>query len=251
MHVSLVDWFSVLVGNLAAALLFLWAMQKAALSRAVDPHDGKRALIATSIFLGVWYAADLYFAFRGYFAYNSGLPAPIAGVAVLLPVVVGAIAAVLWAPLRSVIAAIPHENIIRIQVFRVIGYSFLVLMYRGLLPPQFALPAGIGDVFIGIDALIVAQLYARGSRRAPAIGLLWNALGVLDLVIAISIGTLGSTSPIRLFNLTPPTDLMTMLPMVMIPAFAVPFYFILHIVSIRRCLAELKTEKRSAFASAT
>jgi hypothetical protein len=51
----------------------------------------------------------------------------------------------------------------------VAGLSILALWAEGLLPARFALPAGIGDVLIGLSAPLVAMyLVGGGGGRAAA-----------------------------------------------------------------------------------
>ena len=63
----------------------------------------------------------------------------------------------------------------------------------------------------------------------------WQILGITDLVTAITLGaTAGMISPHEV-----PTALMTVLPMSLIPTFAVPLLIILHII----CLAQARQWK--------
>src|SRR5215212_3457293 len=77
--------------------------------------------------------------------------------------------------------ALPHT-------LRAVGVLFLILMAQGHLPAAFALPAGLGDIAIGLSAPFVARRLARGNSRAGAVR--FNVLGILDLIVAGSIGFL-------------------------------------------------------------
>jgi hypothetical protein len=72
----------------------------------------------------------------------------------------------------------------------------------------------------------VALKLAQPAHRTGFIA--WNALGMLDLITAVSLGT---TS--RLMN---PhglaADAMTVLPLSIVPTFLVPLFFIFHIIVI-------------------
>ncbi len=57
---------------------------------------------------------------------------------------------------------------------------------RGVLPAIFALPAGYGDMAIGATATLVAWQLATPSHRHSFI--FWQALGIADLVAAVSLG---------------------------------------------------------------
>jgi hypothetical protein len=53
-------------------------------------------------------------------------------------------------------------------------------------PAAFALPAGAGDVAVGLLAPIVAVAYARGVAGREFLVVCWKLLGLLDLANAIT-----------------------------------------------------------------
>jgi hypothetical protein len=89
-----------------------------------------------------------------------------------------------------------------------------------------ALPAGWGDIAIGATAPFIALKLANPDHRKSFI--FWQLLGITDLVTAVGNGVTA-----RLIN---PhgiaTSAMTVLPMSLIPTFAVPLFMILHFISI-------------------
>lgn len=112
------------------------------------------------------------------------------------------------------------------QTFRVIGVVFVILAARGVLPAMFARPAGYGDIFIGLTAPFVAWKLSNPGHRGSFI--LWQALGILDLVTAVGVGTMvGFIRPGSV-----PMAAMTVLPLSLIPTFLVPLFLILHIICI-------------------
>ena len=63
--------------------------------------------------------------------------------------------------------------------------------------------------------------------------MLWNIFGMLDLVTAVTLGVLSSNSPLGILargGVT--TQIMSELPLSLIPTFVVPLLFIFHIVVI-------------------
>ena len=48
------------------------------------------------------------------------------------------------------------------QTYRIFGIAFLWGMTQGLLDPAFAIPAGIGDILIGVTAIPSPFFYGRG-----------------------------------------------------------------------------------------
>ena len=118
------------------------------------------------------------------------------------------------------------------QGWRVIGAMFLVLMSFGLLPGTFAWPAGIGDLIVGAYAPFVVLAIARRTPGWHTHVVLLNVLGLLDFVGAVGGGVLSGSSPIGILRGDVTTDIMQELPLSMIPTFAVPFWIVLHIISL-------------------
>ncbi len=118
------------------------------------------------------------------------------------------------------------------QYFRVVGVTFLVVMALGNLPAVFALPAGLGDIAIGLEAIYVARSIRRGvvGRRA-----VWfNILGLLDLVVATAIGVTAAPGVAHVLSLSPSTGQIALLPLVLIPTTVVPLAVALHLLSLRK-----------------
>jgi hypothetical protein len=137
---------------------------------------------------------------------------------------VGALIVALLVMARADIAIWPHT-------FRVVGAVFLVALALGKLPAVFALPAGLGDIAIGLSAPFIARRLARGDRT----GAVWfNVLGLLDLTVAVSIGFLAGLGPARLLDVSPSTAQIALLPLVLIPTTAVPLAIALHITALAR-----------------
>src|SRR6266566_2448019 len=57
-----------------------------------------------------------------------------------------------------------------------------------LLPAAFALPAGYGDMTVGLLALGMVYLLAKRKPYARAFLIGWNVLGLLDFVVALTTG---------------------------------------------------------------
>jgi hypothetical protein len=189
----------------------------------------RRAAAAVGIALAAWFAAASALAQVGFLGGGSAAP-PVAvfGLRIVVPLVIGALALAFFEPLRSLVSE--RENLIAIQTYRVIGGVFLVLLALNALPAVFAIPAGIGDVLIGLTALGAARS-VRGGQVARAVA--WNLLGLLDLVVAFAIGLAAAPGPLRLLAVTPSTAALRVLPLVLIPTFVVPLSILLHVVSLR------------------
>jgi hypothetical protein len=112
------------------------------------------------------------------------------------------------------------------QTWRVLGAVFVVLASFRLLPAVFALPAGYGDIAIGLTAPFVAWKLTDASRHGGFV--LWQLLGITDLVFAVGLGTTARLLSPDGASMAP----MTMLPLSLVPTFLVPLFLIFHVISI-------------------
>jgi hypothetical protein len=112
------------------------------------------------------------------------------------------------------------------QAWRLVGFVFVLMEARGALPSIFALPAGYGDMAIGATATLVAWKLADPSHRSSFV--VWQMLGILDLVTAVTLGTTA-----RLLSPQGPSMLpLTVLPLSLVPTFLVPLFTMFHVISI-------------------
>jgi hypothetical protein len=193
-----------------------------------------RALaVASAIFVGLWLLIALSLSARGYF--SDGPPELVPRIAYsILPLLIGYLAFLTIPSARAVVDEIPLHWMIGLQLYRAVGFVFLVEWMLGVLPGEFALPAGIGDVAIGLTAPLVASLVKRRSPNARGAAILWNLLGIADLVVALTMGVLTSPGPLHRLALDTPNFAVTQLPLVVIPTIAVPFSILLHFLSLHR-----------------
>jgi hypothetical protein len=127
------------------------------------------------------------------------------------------------------------------HAFRIAGVSFLIVMALGHLSALFAIPAGLGDMAVGIRAPFVARRLARGTGHRGAVR--FHALGTLDLVTAL---VLGGLTGYGIVHTAPPSDALALLPIVLIPTAGVPLLLALHVVSLRRLVARPGTARQVA-----
>jgi hypothetical protein len=153
-------------------------------------------------------------------------------IAIFAPVLIWLVILMRSSRFASVVDAMPPPWLVGLQVYRIFGGIFLVEWASNSLPGAFALPAGTGDVIVGLLALPAAVMVAQGTRAGRAAGIAWNLLGLLDLTVAITMGTLSTPGPLQIFG----TDLKDVefgtYPIVMIPTFAVPTSIVLHGLSL-------------------
>jgi hypothetical protein len=224
-------WIGV-VGLPAATLVAL--VRGAGAARLTGKGAVAVAVVAGAVWAG-WLASSNALAQAGVYqadetAANPWIPIALLTVlaAALLATRIPVVARIIADPGTPARLALPH-------MFRVAGGAFLIAAALGELPAVFAVPAGIGDIAIGVAAPFVAwRLTHRGDRT----GAVWfNWLGIVDLTVAVSIGFLAAPGPANLFSVSPSTSAIATLPLVLIPTTAVPLAVALHVVSLRRLRA--------------
>ncbi|SRR5258708_6181343 len=119
-------------------------------------------------------------------------------------------------------------GITALQTYRVLGVSMAIQAQRLALPMVFGLPSGFGDLFIGMTALLAALAWSSGTRSGKAVLVLWNVLGLLDLILAVSMGVLALFTQSGPITMAP----MRLFPLSLVPAFGVPLAFILHFAGL-------------------
>jgi hypothetical protein len=199
-----------------------------------------RGLIAPSaIFVALWIVLAYTLAARGFFSAPGTESVPSIAWA-LAPLAIGYLAFLTIGSARAVVDEIPLHWMIGLQLYRALGVVFLAEWMLGALPGTFALPAGIGDVAIGLAAPFVAARLKRGASNARDIAILWNALGIADLVVAVATGVLSSPGPLHILALDSSSRALTMLPLVLVPTIAVPFSILLHLIGLHRLIGRVQ-----------
>jgi hypothetical protein len=181
--------------------------------------------IITSL-VAIWFTTVLITSVLGVFRTAPGRPPLALGLSVVIPIAAFSVWFARSEQFRQFILRLNPQALTFVQSWRIAGIAFVALYTYNILPGLFALPAGWGDVAIGATAPWVALSLANPKHRASF--LFWQALGILDLVTAVGIGTTASLIDPSGISTSP----MTTLPMSFIPTFGVPLFFILHLVSI-------------------
>jgi len=180
--------------------------------------------------VSVWFGVIFALATNGSLAFQPEELPIITLAAITGPPLVFLLAVFSFPQLRAWALSLDPALLTALQGWRVLGGGFLMLYAFGHLPGFFAWPAGLGDVAVGIGAPFTALALARGhlsitSNRFFAV----HASGLLDFVIAIGTGIAARNQiPGLVEGVT--SSAMGDLPLVLIPAFAVPVFIILHVI---------------------
>jgi len=194
--------------------------------------DTKSGTLAIWLVVVAWAALVLVLNLLGMFASRPDRPPIALLISVIGPPLVFVAAYWFSAKVRTVSLGLDLRLLTAIQAWRVIGATILVLMTFGLLPGTFAWPAGVGDLVVGAYAPFVVLAVSRQSPGWRKHVVLLNVLRLLDFVGAIGGGVLSGTSPVGILRGDVTSDVMQQLPLSMIPTFAVPFWIVLHVISL-------------------
>ena len=145
------------------------------------------------------------------------------GLMVLLPMVILSVIVLRSVRLHEAFLKVPLALLIGVNTIRILGVVFLVLYAAGRLPGPFAPVAGWGDILVGLTAAPLAWFAHKKPWHARPVVWAWNALGLADLVAAVSLGATSAPGPLRLIFAEPGTAMMSTLPWLLIPGFLVPF----------------------------
>jgi hypothetical protein len=192
-----------------------------------SPRDGAVAIVAGLVLL-VWAVTDTVLAVRGAFIQPDAPTPPPVGINLLVVFAGMTLALASSRSLRRLLSN--QKNLIRLNLWRLVGVVFLVLMAHGQMPALWALPAGIGDIIVGATAWWVASRVDEPGGRRLAIA--FNLFGLADLIVAVGLGITTNVGPTRVFHTTPTSELVTRFPLALVPTFLVPLAFFVHIVSL-------------------
>jgi hypothetical protein len=185
-------------------------------------------VLMSGIVLVGWAITAAYLAQRGFFKPPDATSPPPIGKFILAALAGTTVCLAASRSLRGLLSN--QKHLIWLNVWRLVGAVFLLLMAAGQMPALWALPAGIGDIIVGLAAPWVAMNLDQpgGARRA----VIFNLFGLADLVFAVGLGMTTSPGPLRLFHTVPSSEFATSFPLSLVPSFLVPLAFMLHIVSL-------------------
>lgn len=192
----------------------------------------QRVLVATGLTL--WFCLIVAAGATGAFARPIGPGIPAVGLAALIPIALLSLLVLGNARGRELVRRVPMIALVGLHIVRILGITFVLLYWAKRLPAPFAPVAGWGDIAVGVLAIPLVVLLARSNTVIPK-GLItmWNALGVVDLVTAVTLGALSAAAP-QLFPGQPSSAIMAYVPWILIPCFLVPSFLFAHLCTFYR-----------------
>jgi hypothetical protein len=211
--------------------------------------DLSRTRLVVIILIAGWFLVALGASLLGLLQTGPSSPPIPIGLAIPAPLLLGWLAYARSARFRRLLLSIDLRWLIGMQLWRVVGEVFLLLYARNELPASFAIPAGIGDVLVGLAAPFVAFLAASGTSAARRVVIGWCIVGIVDLVVAVTTGVLNAPGTFGLLAGQVTTAPMLELPLSLIPTFFVPLSILLHVIVLRRSAEIGRVSARLAVAA--
>jgi hypothetical protein len=190
----------------------------------------------TSGIIAGWFVFALSASALNLFKNQTGRVGIAVGLAALIPVAVFSLWFAASTNFRQFALSLSPRILTLAQSWRIIGFVFVLLEARGILPGIFALPAGYGDMAIGTTATLVAWQLANPGHRNSFI--FWQALGITDLIMAVSLGTTARLLSPQGASMVP----LTVLPLSLVPTFLAPLFVIFHVI----CIAQARAWKSAS-----
>ena len=116
--------------------------------------------------------------------------------------------------------------LVAVHVWRILGIAFLWGVSQGILHPAFGVPAGVGDILIGVTAIPFAYFLRKGFSWSKYALVVWSILGIADLANAVNLGLITASE----FG----TSTMTTFPWILVPTVGVPLALMLHGITLYR-----------------
>src|ERR1700722_19854570 len=165
--------FTVVAGCIATIVAIVVGVSRALERSNWSASDRGRTVQTTASVLIGWFVLAVVLATLGvYSAAASRIPTIQFGI--VIPILLGCFMIWRWPAVSRLIGAVPRHWVIAIQFYRVEGVTFLALYAAHRLPGLFALPAGVGDVAVGLAAAAIGIGAAGGRQLRARTVLRWN-----------------------------------------------------------------------------
>jgi hypothetical protein len=226
------QWLNiVVVTSIIFISLMIWVFYSAA--NRIKKYYGT-AFVAIGVVL-VWFAVAVTLARSGFFDVPADAR-PRVPIPLLLGIIIPYMLYRTVKPFRALIDATPVWYFVAFQIFRAIGGTIFMFLYAWeILPWQMALPAGIGDIMVGVGAFILLYMFWKKHPHTLWWVGAWAIFGILDHLTAVTMSTLTSPGPLMHLTSFGGTNLlMSKFPLVILPAFRVPIGILLNILLLHK-----------------
>ena len=172
------------------------------------------------VFLASWLFVAVLVGYSGVLR-TTRLPMPALGMAITFTLLV---ALALRRDYRERALAVGVRALIALHLTRFVGFYFLKLYNDGVLPRDFAVPAGWGDIVVAVLAVIILVAFRPQTRAGRSAIFVWNIIGLADILMVLAAGA-------RLFGRDALMQAaFTGLPLSLLPTFLVPLIIVTHVL---------------------
>lgn len=188
-------------------------------------------------FIAGWFALIFSLAATGIFERPPGTPPLPTIIAVATPIIGFFLLYTTQERFRRYVLSLDLRVLTIVHAWRTVGFAFVLLHMRDALPGLFAWPAGLGDIAVAITAPVILFALLKSPGFAASNRFIWwHVLGLVDFVAAVGTGVLSSGAFATLYQPAVTTSPVAEMPLVLIPAFFVPFLAITHFAAILKAL---------------
>jgi len=217
-------------------IIFIFYTLNYALKKLEYPDKKRKiTLLVSALLLVTWLIFTTVVSLQGMLQNFSTTPPRV--MIILIPAVLGIIYISSSSRVNAYLSVIPSSWLLYIQSFRILMEVLLWLMFlNNLIPVQMSFEGLNYDILAGLSAPIIGY-YALAVQKWPRISaLLWNFAGFLLVTNITLISILSTPVPFRQFMNEPANTIVSFFPFVWIPAFIVPFAFLMHVLSIKQII---------------
>ncbi len=200
-----------------------------------DKNKIVKTYLVTSLLIITWLVISALTAFNGTLLDFSSTPPKI--LVVIIPPILAVIYISSSKRVNAMLLVIPPAWLVYIQSFRILMEILLWLLFiKNIIPLQMTFEGINYDILTGLSAALVGY-YALSIKKWPRIvALLWNFAGLLLVTNIFLVAILSTPSPMRQFFNEPANTVVAYFPFIWIPAFIVPFAYLMHVLSIKQTL---------------
>jgi len=134
-----------------------------------------------AVVLIVWLIVALLLSVFG-ILHQVPLPIPMVGGLITVALLAILTTATSW---RERVLALGYRPLIAIHLTRFVGFYFLWLYSLGVLPRNFAQPAGWGDIIVAALAIPLLMVRDGLATRWRALLIAWNLIGLADILVVV------------------------------------------------------------------
>jgi hypothetical protein len=148
---SFIAWL--VVSSIVLIAVSVWSLLACSARRSfLDAGAQRRFRFASGLYLLGWIVLAFWLGSNGVLQATATRGFPALATVLALLTIIGAWLLYRSSTLKTVVAAIPLPWLVGVQLYRVVGLLFLALYGLGLMPGEFAIPAGWGDAAIGLTS---------------------------------------------------------------------------------------------------